>query len=61
MNEIQREMLKNAGLLREFSDELVTAIEAGDYQAVSYGAALMGQRMYELSRLALVADMQREE
>ncbi len=61
MNEVQREMLRNAGLLREVADELVTNIEAGDYCAVSDCAALMGNAMHELSRLALAADMQREE
>lgn len=61
MNEVQREMLKNAGLLREVADEFVTAIEAGDYHAVSDGAAVTGQAMHELSRMALAAELQKEE
>ncbi len=61
MNEVQREMLKNAGLLHEVADELVTAIENGHYHVVSDASALTGQAMYELSRLALAAELQREE
>ncbi len=61
MNQVQREMLKNAGLLHEVADELVTAIEARDYHVVSDASALTGQAMHELSRMALMAELQREE
>ena len=60
MNDVQREMLKNAGLLHDVADELVKWIEARDYRRASEAAALTGQMMYELSRVALVADIQRE-
>lgn len=60
MNEVQREMLKNAGLLHDVADELVTAIEAGDYRRVSDASAKTGEAMHELSRLALAANFQRE-
>lgn len=61
MNEVQRAMLKNAGLLHDVADELVTAIEARDYHAVSLCAAVTGRAMLELSRMALAAAMQRED
>ncbi len=61
MNQVQRAMLKNAGLLYEIAEGLVTAIEAGDYRRVSDASAKTGEAMHELSRLALAAELQREE
>ncbi len=61
MNEVQQEMLKSAGLLHDVADEFVTAIEGGDYQTVSESAAITGEAMHGLARLALAAGMQMEE
>ncbi len=61
MNEVQREMLKNAGLLHEVAEGLVTAIEAGDYRRVSDASAKTGEAMHELSRLAVTVELYKEE
>lgn len=61
MNEIQKEMLKNAGLLHDVADELVRQTEAGDYHRVSEVAMCTKEMMYELARMAVVADMRRED
>ncbi len=61
MNQVQREMLKNAGLLYDVADDLVKRIEDRDYHAVSEEAALTGQMMYQLSRMAVAAYLKKED
>lgn len=61
MNETQQEMLESAKLLHVYAVELVKAVKARNYRAVSDSAAIAGQAMYELSRMALLAELERED